>query len=105
MLEERRADALAVCLRVDVEECPEVSVEGEEAGHAVVALGHPDVLPVDDAGEEGDVLLVRVELREEIERGEGALEHVDDLLDVCGRSASEHGRRLRACASATSPSV
>src|SRR5439155_8009004 len=35
-LEERRADAFTVRLRVDVEERPEVSVESEEAGNAPV---------------------------------------------------------------------
>src|SRR5437763_2537630 len=75
---------------MDVEMREPAAVEDREAAAEQVrlALAHA-------AAEEGEVLLVRVELRQEVEQRKGRLEDRDDLLDVVGGRAPDHRRRLR----------
>ena len=100
MLEQRVTDAGADLVGMNVEVREPVAVERGEAAAEDEDLAVPHA-----TAEEREMLVVRVELREEVERPERPLEDGDDLLDVRRRGASEHGRRLRACASATSLSA
>src|SRR4051812_18041308 len=90
VLEERVTEARADRVGVDVEVREPVAVQEREAAAEEVglALAHA-------AAEEGEVLLVRVQLRQEVEQRERRLEDRDDLLDVVNGRAADHRRRLR----------
>ena len=91
MLEERVADSRPDLVRVHVEVHEPVVVEDREAAAEEVdlALAHAPT-------EEGEVLLVRVECRQEFEQRERRLVDRDDLLDVvCGRAPDHPPRYVR----------
>jgi hypothetical protein len=83
MLEERVTDARSDLVRMDVEVGEPVALDDRNPAAEDVRLALTDA-----AAEERQALLVRVELREEVEQRERGLDDSDDLLDVVrGRSA------------------
>jgi len=106
VLKERGADSGALCIGVDEEVIQHVALNRREGDDAAVLLDDPGlVLGQETLADEPAGLLGCVERREPGLGGTSGPEDFRDRVGVCGRGASEHGRRLRGChAIRTSPS-
>jgi hypothetical protein len=106
VLQQRSADPALLRVGVHEEVAEYVVLDRREGDDSAVVLDDPRlVLGQEPLLDEPEGLVRRVERREPGLGCSRGSEHVGDRLGVSGGGASGHGRRLRGCASATSPSA